>query len=248
MSSQDETPRPPSPSRYVHARYERQRAILRFLMRAVGFTLLAKLGRVEGLEYFPRRGPGILMINHIAFLDPVVVMHVSPRNIVPLAKVEVYNYPVWGYFTRLWEVIPVHREDVDRRAIQKALDVLRAGEMILVAPEATRGPQMRQGKEGVAYLASRSGAMVVPVALEGTDGFPSPPFSRAWRGPGAQVRFGRPFRFRGQYARAGGEQLRQMTDEAMFVLAGMLPEARRGFYADLSQATQDTIEWPVMDV
>jgi hypothetical protein len=35
-----------------------------------------------------------------------------------------------------------------------------------------------------------------------------------------------------------------MTDEAMYILSAMLPDEQRGFYADLSQATQDTIEWP----
>ena len=39
------------------------------------------------------------------------------------------------------------------------------------------------------------------------------------------------------------ERLRQMTDEAMYVLAAMLPEYRRGYYADLSKATRETIEW-----
>jgi hypothetical protein len=34
-----------------------------------------------------------------------------------------------------------------------------------------------------------------------------------------------------------------MTDEAMYILASMLPEIRRGYYSDLSKATQDTIEW-----
>jgi hypothetical protein len=34
-----------------------------------------------------------------------------------------------------------------------------------------------------------------------------------------------------------------MTDEAMYILASLLPEYRRGVYADLSKATQDTIEW-----
>jgi hypothetical protein len=37
--------------------------------------------------------------------------------------------------------------------------------------------------------------------------------------------------------------LRRMTDEAMYILSGMLPEYRRGFYSDLSLATQETIDW-----
>jgi len=229
----------PAP-RYDHAHWERRRRFLRFLIRVIGFNLLVRLESVEGLENVPATGPAILMINHMAFVDPIVVLHLLPRNIVPMAKVEVYNYPLIGIFPRAWGVIPVRREEVDRRAIQGALDVLRAGEIILVAPEATRSPQLQRGKEGVAYLASRSGAPIIPVAIEGTEGFPTLPFRKRWRGPGVQVRFGRPFCFRTELERRH-DQLRQMTDEAMYLLAAMLPERRRGVYADLSKATRETL-------
>jgi 1-acyl-sn-glycerol-3-phosphate acyltransferase len=228
-------------ARYDHSQWERRRRFLRFLIRVIGFNSLVRLERVEGVENVPAKGPAILMINHIAFVDPFVVLHVLPRNIVPLAKIEVYNYPIVGIFPRIWGVIPVRREEVDRRAIQGALDVLRAGEIILVAPESTRSPQLQQGKEGAAYLASRSGAPIIPVAIEGTEGFPTLPFRERWRGPGAQVRFGRPFSFRAGPDRRERNQLRKMTDEAMYALAAMLPEQRRGVYADLSQATQDIL-------
>jgi 1-acyl-sn-glycerol-3-phosphate acyltransferase len=230
--------------RYNHAALEPRRRFLRYLLRTIGFGLLAKLGNVEGLEHVPAQGAAILMINHIAFIDPIVVLHVVPRNIVPLAKIEVYNYPIIGIFPRLWGVIPVRREEVDRRALQQVLEVLRAGEIVLMAPEGTRRPQLAQGKEGVAYVASRTGAAIIPVAIEGTVGFPALRFfSKAWRGPGVSLRFGRPFRFRADLKRPSRQQLRQMTDEAMYILAAMLPEHRRGVYADLSRATQETIEW-----
>lgn len=226
---------------YEHAKYETQRRFLRFLLRTIAFTLLIKLVKVEGLENIPKRGPAILLINHIAFVDPIVVLHVVPRNIVPLAKIEVYDYPVIGIFPRLWKVIPIRREEVDRRAVQNALAVLKAGEIILVAPEGTRGSMLQRGKEGVAYLASRSGAPIVPVMLEGTPDFPTLPLTEKWSEGGVYVRFGRPFRFRPDLKRANREQLRLMTDEAMYILAALLPESRRGVYSDLSKATRDTI-------
>lgn len=228
---------------YDHNSYEFRRRILRFLLRWIGFTVLVKLESVSGLENVPVQGPAILMINHIAFVDPIVVLHIVPRNIVPMAKVEVYDYPLIGIFPHIWGVIPVRREEFDRRAVQGALDILNAGEIILVAPEAHRGPALKPAKEGIAYLATRSNAPVVPVAIEGTEGFPTLPFSARWKGPGAQVRFGRPFRFRLDSSRADRENLTKMTQEAMYALAALLPENRRGVYADLSQATQDTLDW-----
>ncbi|RPI21847.1 MAG: 1-acyl-sn-glycerol-3-phosphate acyltransferase [Chloroflexota bacterium] len=232
-----------SMQRYNHKRLEFQRRVLRFLIRHIGFNLLARLDHVEGLENVPAEGAAILMINHIAFVDPIVVLHLVPRNIVPMAKVEVYTYPVVGIFPRIWGVIPVRREEVDRRAIQMALDVLNAGEIILVAPEGTRSPQLQEGREGVAYLSSRSGAPIIPVAVEGSPGFPALRFTARWRKPGISVRFGVPFYYRKEYERAGREHLRKMTDEAMYALAQILPEHRRGVYKDLSNATQDTIEY-----
>ena len=225
------------------AKLERKRRALRFLLKWIGFTLLAKLDKVEGSENVPVEGPAILMINHIALIDPIVVIHSLQRNIVPLAKIEVYEYPIIGILPKIWEVIPVKREEFDRRAIHQVMETLGDGEIVLVAPEGTRGPTLKQGKEGIAYLASRSGVPVIPVAIEGTQNFPTFRFTKSWRNPGIQVQFGKPFRFRSIHKPADRDDLRKMTDEAMYILASYLPEYRRGHYSDFSKASQDTIEW-----
>jgi 1-acyl-sn-glycerol-3-phosphate acyltransferase len=227
-------------SSYDHERLESRRWALRWLLQEVGFRLLAKFDRVEGLENFPETGPAILMINHIAFIDPVVVLGCLPRNIVPMAKEEVYKVPIFGIFPRLWEVIPVRRGEVDRRALKMALQVLSAGQVILVAPEGTRNISLRRGKVGIAYLGFRSGAPIIPVAVEGTTNYPTlTPASR--KAPGATVRLGKPFIFRPMERKPGRDLLRKMTDEALYQLAGMLPEQRRGYYAELEKSTVDTL-------
>lgn len=228
--------------RYDHRRVEAKRRVLRWLIHNIAFRFLVKIGRVEGVEHVPRRGPLVAIYNHIAFVDPIVALAHLPRNTVPLAKVEAYDYPVVGLFPRWWEVIPVRRGEVDRQALRSSLAVLRAGEGILMAPEGTRSPALLEGREGVALLASRAGAPVVPVALDGTDRFPSLS-PRTWRGPGATVRIGRAFRFRRGQGRNDRERLRLMTDEAMYQLARLLPEGRRGHYSDLEKATSSTLEF-----
>jgi 1-acyl-sn-glycerol-3-phosphate acyltransferase len=229
-------------SSYDHAALERQRWILRWMIKNIGFRFLLKFNHVEGVENLPETGPVIVMINHIAFVDPIVVLASLPRNVVPMAKVEAYSYPIWGIFPKLWEVIPVRRQAVDRRALRHAMNVLRAGECILIAPEGTRGPQLKEGKEGVAFLGSRTGAAIVPAAVEGTEGFPSINPKR-WRQTGAIVKIGKPFRFRQTEGSPDRDLLRKMTDEAMYILAAMLPPERRGVYSDLDNATQNTIEF-----
>jgi 1-acyl-sn-glycerol-3-phosphate acyltransferase len=232
-----------APLRYNHQALEPQRRVLRWLIDNIAWRFLVKIGRVEGIENFPLRGPAIAMYNHIAFVDPVVVLGNLPRNVVPLAKVEAYSYPLIGIIPRLWAVIPVRRGEVDRRALTMARHVLEAGEVILVAPEGTRSPALIEAREGVALLADRTGAPVVPVAVEGTDEFPTLSLAK-WRGTGAHIRIGRPFRYRpAPGGKADRQHLRRMTDEAMYVMASLLPEKRRGFYHDLTKATQETFDF-----
>jgi len=229
--------------RYDHQALEGRRRILRWLIDNIGWRFVVKIGRVEGLENFPRQGPVVALYNHIAFVDPVVVLGNLPRNVVPLAKVEAYSYPLIGIIPRLWAVIPVRRGEVDRRALARARAVLDAGEVILLAPEGTRSPALLEGKEGFALLADRSGAPVVPIAVEGTDQFPTASFKK-WRGPGALIRIGRPFRYRpAPGGKADRRRLRLMTDEAMYVLASLLEERRRGSYSDLSKASSTTFDF-----
>jgi 1-acyl-sn-glycerol-3-phosphate acyltransferase len=227
---------------YNHSKWENRRRFLRFLLKTLAFTLLVRLDNVEGVDNIPKAGPGILLMNHIGWVDPIVLVHVVPRNIVPLGKVEVFDYPVIGIFPRIWGAIPVQRGGVDRQAVTSALDVLKKQEIILVAPEGTRNPMLQQGKGGFAYLASRSGAPIIPVAIEGSPGYPVIRYSQRWRESPIEVRFGRPFVYREEYKRAGREELRKLSDEAMYYLAAMLPEERRGYYSDLTKATQDTFD------
>ena len=230
--------------RYDHARYEARRRVLRWMIKHIGWNVLVRMdySRISGLEHLPASGPALLMINHIAFVDPIVVLGNLPRNVVPLAKSEVYRIPVWGIFPWLWNVILVHREEMDRRALARALQVLSAGEIVMIAPEATRHPALTEGREGVAYLGHKSGAPVVPVGIYNTPGYPT--WVGPWnaRKPGAYFQLGRPFRYKPVSGRLPRERLRLMTDEAMYQLAALLPEERRGHYADLSQTTTETIE------
>lgn len=218
--------------RYVPEEWSANRRFLRVLLHQIGFRFLARIDAVEGVEHVPSQGALILLMNHLAFVDSLAIIHSLQRSVVPLAKVEVYQYPVISIFPRMWGVIPVRREGMDLRAIRMALNVLETGDAILIAPEGTRSPQLQRGKEGIAYIAVRSQAILQPVALEGSPGFPTLPFMPRWRGEGIRVKFGRPFRLQNTQQRLNREQLREITDESMTMLAKLLPEHRRGYYAE----------------
>ena len=227
---------------YEHAKFELMRNFLRWLIDNIAWRWLAKIDQIVGIENLPTNSSAILMINHIAFIDPIVVLGNLPRNIVPMAKRDVYRIPGIGIFPRLWRVIPVNRSGFDRAAIRHALQVLDAGEIVLVAPEGTRHEALQDIKEGIAYLAYKADVPILPIAIGGTQGFPSIS-RRRWAEPGVVVRIGAPFRLRRRSKRPTKDELKKMTDECLFVLAKMLPEHRRGDYSDLTQATTRFIEF-----
>lgn len=70
----------PSTYTYNHSAWNKRRKFLRFRSKSLAFTLLVKLDQVDGIENIPAEGPAIFLINHIAFVDPIVVLHVCPRS------------------------------------------------------------------------------------------------------------------------------------------------------------------------
>lgn len=124
--------------------------------------------RVEGAQHVPASGPVLLAGNHSGILDGPLVFFVSPRRATLLTKSEVF-VGVWARMCGWLALIPVHRGQPDRAALKAGLDVLQAGGVLGVFPEGTRGSgSFDSVADGLAYLALRSGAVVVPIAVHGT--------------------------------------------------------------------------------
>lgn len=211
-------------------------------LRGIAFPLLAKV-RVNHLERIPADGPTLIIVNHRAGIDPAVMMGgVVPRFVVPMSKTENFNIPVLGWIMHRWGVYAIHREQIDRTALQLTIDLLKSGELILIFPEGTRQPAMIEAKDGLTYVAAKSGAVVVPIGLDGTRDF-VPNLKRLRRTP-ITANVGRPFRFKthGQQ-HIPRRELARMTEEAMYQLALLIPAERRGYYSDISKATTDTLEF-----
>lgn len=185
---------------------------------------VAFLPRVSGLAHVPRLGPVILAANHLAFLDSFVLPLMVPRQVHFLGKHEYFTAP--GMRGRAIAALfrGVGAIAVDRSGGRAALDaldtsaaVLERGGVFAIHPEGTRSPDGRlyRGRTGVARLALRTGAPVVPVAIEGTDRIQ--PRGRAVPRPGRiGLRIGAPLTFRGQDAGVPrGRAAREVTDEIM---------------------------------
>ena len=151
--------------------------------------------QVQGLERVPPRGPVILAINHLSMLDPILVGAVMPRVVHFMAKQELFRYPLLGWLLRRLHAFPVRRGQADREALARALDLLRAGEVVGIFPEGTRSAdgQLLPLQGGTAFLALKSGAAVIPVAIAGTHR--AMPRGALWpRRVRVQIRIGEPVR------------------------------------------------------
>ena len=202
--------------------------------------LLFKL-EIVGAENVPAQGPFIAMMNHIYFVDPVLVGVLAPRLIIIMSKIENYNILLLRPFLHLYGCFPVRRGELDMAAIRTSLHVLEEGHGLLMAPEGTRSrtKTLQEGHDGMAWLAVRGSVPVVPVALSGQERLEHN-LARLRRTPLRAV-FGEPFCFRTAGDRADREQLHQMTNEAMYRLAALLPPKYRGVYSDLENATSQFI-------
>jgi 1-acyl-sn-glycerol-3-phosphate acyltransferase len=213
------------------------RRLLNAVLRVL-FKILLKI-EIIGLENVPPQGPVILMINHINFLDPVLTVGLMPRPVTAFAKIETLDYPILGFFIRIYGVVPVRRGEVDRRALRQAIETLVRGEAFLVAPEGTRSHhgRLQPARDGIAYIALRTGATILPVAIWGQERFVAN-LKRLRRTP-IHVRIGKPFRF--APSTGSRDELRIMTREAMYQLAALLPPEYRGVYSDLEKASTDLL-------
>jgi 1-acyl-sn-glycerol-3-phosphate acyltransferase len=199
---------------------------------ALLFLNLFTRWEVHGAEKIPASGATIYTMNHLHWLDPAIGIAIVRRPAKMFAADKWEHRPIIGDVLR-WsqQVIFVARGEVDRRALGEALQVLKEGGLLAIAPEGTRSRTgaLQEGHEGPAYLASRSGACIVPVAAWGQEQAVAC-WKRLCR-PHITVVVGDPYILPGTPNRAKGEQLLSYTGEIMHRIAELLPTEYRGVYA-----------------
>ncbi|SDF21148.1 1-acyl-sn-glycerol-3-phosphate acyltransferase [Thermus arciformis] len=127
--------------------------------------------RVEGAERVPPRGPVILAANHLSILDPIAIGAGVRRPVSFLARADVFRLPLLSWLLPRLYAIPVERGAGDLAAIKNAIRALEKGMAFGIFPEGTRSRtgKLQPFKTGVAAIALRTGASVVPVAVTGTE-------------------------------------------------------------------------------
>jgi 1-acyl-sn-glycerol-3-phosphate acyltransferase len=182
--------------------------------------------RLEGAENIPRSGGYILVANHINWKDPPWIEFALGRAIRYMGKRELFETPVVGFLLRGIGAFPVRRGEADRRALQVALAVLAAGQPLGLFVEGHRSEsgQLIRGRPGVGYIASRSGAPIVPLAVIGSRGARLGAF---WRRD-ILIRIGPQFRLADLDVK--GDDQQALTDAVMRRIAALMPPEQRGVY------------------
>ena len=144
--------------------------VLGFIMRIIHPTT------VEGLEKLPKSG-ALLCPNHSSNWDPLLVVLKLPINyrVHIMAKQELFRFKPLAWALRHLGAFPVSRGNNDIQAVKTAIQVLKAGDNLLIFPE---GTVVRNGvgyvdglpahaKSGVAMIGVRTGAKLIPVFMDG---------------------------------------------------------------------------------
>jgi 1-acyl-sn-glycerol-3-phosphate acyltransferase len=120
-----------------------------------------------GVEHIPETGGVVIACNHVAYVDPPFLGAVTPRELFYLAKAELFSNALFGWLLRKCNVIPVTRGAFDRRAITRAVELLKEGKALLLFPEGTRSRDNRflEPKLGVGKIALEAGVPIVPAYI-----------------------------------------------------------------------------------
>jgi 1-acyl-sn-glycerol-3-phosphate acyltransferase len=126
---------------------------------------------VTGRARVPVQGPAILAPVHRSFADFAFSAFLTRRKLFFMAKDELWERRPLGRLLTALGVFPVHREGTDREALRRAQEVLERGQLLVMFPEGTRrqGSTIGSLHEGAAFLAARTGALIVPIGIGGSD-------------------------------------------------------------------------------
>ncbi len=231
-------------------------SILVFMGRVIVNLFLSV--SVSGLEHIPRSEALILVSNHFSWFDGPLLMIFLPFRIAFLLAIETERVCFFRFLSRTFNLIPIWRGQVDRKALRAAAAALKDGRTVGVFPEGGIDPSLAGARErgerieqiaghtarhsakliraqsGIGLLATQAQARLLPVAVLGSEKILVN--LRRLRRTQVRIRVGHPF---GPMTiaddlprRERRQQLDALAHEAMTQVAALLPPANRGPYQD----------------
>ena len=175
-----------APGRHQEFAIEPTRKVGYRLLRGT-FDVIMRLWfrpKLVGQENIPATGPVILAPVHRSFADFGFASFCTKRKLFFMTKDSMWENKLLGRWLLYVGAFPVHRESADREALQRAEEVLKRGQVLVLFPEGTRreGPTIEDLMEGATFLSARTGAPIVPIGIGASD-LAMPKGSGALRSP-----------------------------------------------------------------
>ena len=212
------------------------RKIIIFFLQ-IFFGIITKR-EIIGMENIPDEGPVVATANHIGIFDGIMIPSVPklarhPNLIVVVAE-KYARKPVFKWAVKHLNFMFIDRFNPDVPTLKKVIRNLLNDGLLVIAPEGTRSPNaaLIEGKSGAAYLAAKTNASIIPVAITGSqDGELGKRLKRLKR-MDVKIIIGEPYHLPPLPKGNRDEFLKTATDEIMCQIAALLPEPYRGIYAD----------------
>ena len=177
----------------------------------------------------------INVVNHIGILEVLLAYYfINREDIIMILAEKHQSRKFINWLAGQLNATFIDRYNADLSTTRKVLRRLQDGGVMTVAPEGTRSPDgsLQKGRMGVSYLASKTGALVLPAAVIGTEDAVVKSKLLHLQPVPVTIWIGEPFTIP---PIAGGnrrEKLQEYTDEIMCHIAALLPEERRGYYTN----------------
>lgn len=122
---------------------------------------------IEGAENIPQDKALVMASNHRSYADPVILTMPMKKPVTYMAKEELFKNKLFGWFITKLGAFPVKRGTGDMQVIDDAVAILNSGRHLVIFPEGTRSKdgKVGKGKTGVAMIAAKSGADVLPCGI-----------------------------------------------------------------------------------
>ena len=189
---------------------------------------------VNGIEKLPE-GNVIVAANHLGRLDTAALLCILDREDIIMPVAEKYrDHPLYGAIGRAANAVWLNRFEADYSAFRQILERMKQGGLLVIAPEGTRSKTeaLQEAKMGVAFLASKSGYPILPVAVTGTEDRGILENLKRFRRSKITATAAELMYVNIPKGKGREEAMRQVTDEIMCQIAALLPESYRGVYAD----------------
>jgi 1-acyl-sn-glycerol-3-phosphate acyltransferase len=208
------------------------RKFLSWIIRSV-INLIARVD-IQGYQNIPGEGGFVIATNHLGRLDVSLLFYTLEGDfILPIAEKYEHHWlygPIGNAMGGLW----LNRFNADIQSIREILARMKAGGILVIAPEGTRSKTetMAEGKPGVAYLAMKARVPIVPVGLVGTEDRVIIEQLKQFKKSEIEIIIGEPFYLPPIKSKNREEVLKQYTDEIMCRIGALLPEKYRGVYTN----------------